>query len=458
MQRPDDPQAHREHCGSGTEPSVNVSVFGLGYVGCVSAACFARAGHHVVGVDVADAKVALVNAGKSPIFEPGINEAIGETVRSGALRATVDAAEAVRGSDVSLICVGTPSLESGGIDRQFLWTVARQIGEALRGKSTFHVIAQRSTALPGTVEEVARIVGEVSGKELGRDFGVAANPEFLREGSAITDFLKPPYTVVGLTDDRTRTVLEQLYAGIDAEFVVVPVRVAEMMKYACNAFHAVKVSFANEIGNLCKEFGTDSHAVMRLFVKDTKLNIAPTYLMPGFAFGGSCLPKDVSALLAEAQGCHLATPLLRGVMDANDEQVAHALRRALAAKKRRIAVLGLSFKAGTDDLRNSPAVTLVEALLGKGYNVGIFDPDVDVERLLGANRRYIEHEIPHLAAIMHADPSALLGTAELIIVTKKTAVYRALVCAARPDQALLDLVHILDNATQTAASYDGLCW
>jgi GDP-mannose 6-dehydrogenase len=253
-------------------------------------------------------------------------------------------------------------------------------------------------------------------------------------------------------------VLEEAYAGIEAPFVVVPMRVAEMMKYASNAFHAVKVSFANEIGNLCKEFGVDSHAVMRLFVQDTKLNIAPTYLMPGFAFGGSCLPKDVSALLAEAQGRHVDTPLLRGVMDANEAQVGHAIRLALALKRRRIAVLGLSFKSGTDDLRNSPAVTLVEALLGKGLEVGVFDPDVDVERLLGANRRYIEQEIPHLAAIMHADPTALLAAAEVIVVTKKTSRNRELVRAARADQAVLDLVRIIEAPKDTAASYDGLCW
>lgn len=437
---------------------MNIAVFGLGYVGCVSAACFARAGHKVVGVDISEAKVRLINQGVSPIFEVGMDEVVKEAVASGKLRATGDPTDAVRACDLSLICVGTPSDPSGAINRDFVWTVSRQIGEALRTKDGFHVIAQRSTALPGTVDRIAEIVAEASGKRVGEGFGVAANPEFLREGSAIADFLKPPYTVVGPTDERTRGVLETAYAGIDAPFKVVAVRVAEMMKYACNSFHAVKVSFGNEMGLLCKALGVDSHAVMRLFVEDTKLNISKVYLMPGFAFGGSCLPKDVSALLAEGQARFMPTPMLRGVMGANEEQVRTAVTRVLDLKKRRVAVLGLSFKPGTDDLRYSPAVTLVETLLGKGCLVGVYDPDVDIERLLGANRAYIEHEIPHLAAIVHRNPQALLADAEVIVVTKRTDAFAALVRAARPEQVVVDLVRVIDSTTETRASYDGLCW
>ena len=438
---------------------MHVAVFGLGYVGCVSAACLSSAGHQVLGVDVSAAKVDMINRGVSPIQEPGLEAMIAAATTSGSLRATTSAAEAVQTCDLSLICVGTPSRENGSLNTEYLLGVAREIGTALRrSKHPYHVVALRSTSLPGTVDRIGEIVAEHSGRVLGQGFGVASNPEFLREGSAIADYRQPPFTLIGTDDERAVATLKELYAALSAPVLVRETRVSEMLKYACNAFHAVKVTFANEIGHLCKDFAIDSHAVMQVLVEDRKLNISPAYLMPGFAFGGSCLPKDVSALAAAATERNLAVPMLKGVLASNAWQIESALRRIIGRKKRRIALLGLSFKPGTDDLRYSPAVTLAESLIGKGFEVAVHDPDIDLERLLGANREYIEQEIPHLARILHPSPSAMVDAADILVIAKRTDAFASLARAARPGQLVIDLVRALPGPDATAAEYDGLCW
>ena len=356
---------------------MRLSVFGLGYVGCVSAACFAREGHEVLGVDVNRTKVEIINGGKSPIVEAGVGELIGEMVARRKLRATTDPAEAVAASEISLVCVGTPSSPDGSLDLANVKRVCAEIGGALKTKRGPHTVVIRSTMLPGTVESVVVPTLEASsGRKAGRDFGVCINPEFLREGTSLKDFYSPPFTLIGADEEGAAASVRRLYAGIDAPILVVGVRTAEMIKYACNSFHALKVSFANEIGNLCKAFGIDSREVMDAFCLDTKLNLSPYYLKPGFAFGGSCLPKDLRALSRKAEMLGVDVPVLSAVLSSNRLQVERAVEMVLRTGKRRVGLLGLSFKAGTDDLRESPAVALVEALIAEGMELAIYDRNV----------------------------------------------------------------------------------
>ena len=369
---------------------MRLSVFGLGYVGCVSAACFAREGHEVVGVDVSATKVEIINSGKSPIVEAGVGELIEEMVRAGRLRATTDAADAINNSEVSLICVGTPSNANGSLDLTFIKRVCKEIGAALETKRERHTVVIRSTMLPGTIESVVVPALEVySGKVAGRDFGVCINPEVLREGTSLRDFYAPPFTLIGADEEDVAARVRRLYAKIDAPLFVTGIKAAEMVKYACNCFHALKVSFANEIGNICKELGIDSHQVMDVFAKDTKLNLSPYYLKPGFAFGGSCLPKDLRAIAYKAKELDVDVPLLAAILPSNRMQVERAVGMVLRTGKKRVGVLGFSFKAGTDDLRESPMVSLIETLIGKGMQLSIYDREVSSARLIGANKEYI---------------------------------------------------------------------
>jgi GDP-mannose 6-dehydrogenase len=437
---------------------MKLSVFGLGYVGCVSAACFAREGHDVVGVDVSPLKVEIINGGKSPIVESGIGELIGEMVTGGRLRATTDSLEAIRESEISLVCVGTPSNPNGSLDLTYIKRVCKEIGAALEGKRARHTVVLRSTMLPGTIEGIVVPTLEVcSGKKAGRDFGVCVNPEFLREGTSLKDFYSPPFTLIGADDEETALVVRRLYSGVDAPSLVTGIKAAEMVKYACNCFHAVKVSFANEIGNVCKELGIDSHEVMNVFCHDTKLNLSPYYLKPGFAFGGSCLPKDLRAITYKAKELDVETPLLSSVLQSNRRQVERAIEMILLTGRKRIGVLGFSFKAGTDDLRESPMVALIETLIGKGMQLAIYDRDVQLARLFGANKEYIEREIPHVSQLMRPNVEEVLEHAEVLIIGNKAEEFRDAAAKLRPDQTLIDLVRLFDDRA-TGGAYQGICW
>ena len=439
--------------------ATSVSVFGLGYVGCVSAACFAKEGHDVVGVDVSAAKVDMVNAGRATIVEHGIGDLVSAMRASGRLRATTDPAAAVRETSISLICVGTPSRPNGSIDLRYLERVCEEIGLALREKSEHHTVVVRSTVLPGTTEEtLVPILESASGKTAGRDFSVCMNPEFLREGTSIEDFYDPPYTLIGTSHEGAATSMGALYAGVSAPLHVVPVRVAEMIKYACNCFHGVKIGFANEIGNICKALGVDSHEVMRLFCQDTKLNISPRYLLPGFAFGGSCLPKDLRALTYRARQLDVETPLLCATMDGNRQQVERAYDMVLAAGHRRIGVLGLSFKAGTDDLRESPIVTLVERLIGKGLQLSIYDRDVSQARLMGSNREYIEREIPHIWSLMRGSVDEVVRDSETIVIGNGAKEFRRVEPALGDGKIVVDLVRAFPSKVTNGNGYRGISW
>jgi GDP-mannose 6-dehydrogenase len=416
---------------------MRVSVFGLGYVGCVTAACLAKAGHEVLGVDINPEKVAMVSTGTSPLVEPGLGEVLDEMVNAGRLRATTSTAEAISASDLGLICVGTPSRDSGQLDVTAVERVAEDIGHAVRKRTAPYTVVLRSTVLPGTTESIlVPALGKAGGPG---GVAVAVNPEFMREGSSLHDFARPPLTLVGCADTDTASLVRELYADVDAPFVHTSVRTAEMAKYVSNAFHALKVTFANEIGDLCEALGADPQEVMRIFALDRKLNISEAYLRPGFAFGGSCLPKDMRALLYAARAADLVVPMLAEILPSNERQIQHGVNRVLATRCRRIGILGLAFKAGTDDLRESPMVRLVEALIGKGCDVRILDRSVSIARLGGANRRYIEEEIPHIASVMCDSLEAVLDHAEVIVVGNDGDDVRRALASARQDQAIIDL-------------------
>ncbi len=437
---------------------VNISIFGLGYVGAVSAVCLAKQGHRIIGVDTNPVKVDLMNKGIAPIVEPGVGELLQQAVTSGRLSATTNLTDAVQHTDLSLVCVGTPSSANGSLNLDQVLRVAEQAGQALRLKNTYHGLVIRSTVLPGTVEKAASVIARESGKQLGRDFGVADNPEFLREGTSVFDFENPPYTVVGGTDETIVNMLAQMYAGISAPFHAVKVREAELLKYACNSFHAVKVTFANEIGAVCKKLGIDSHAVMKIFIEDTKLNISPYYLKPGFAFGGSCLPKDVRAITYEARRLDVAAPLLQSLMPSNDAQIQRTIDWVVQTKRRKIGILGLSFKQDTDDLRESPIVTVVEALIGKGYDLSIYDANVNIARLMGANKTYIEQEIPHISSLMKSSMEEVLEHAEVIVIANKGEGFRHILGKLKPGQMVYDLVRIAEERNTEHGHYEGICW
>jgi GDP-mannose 6-dehydrogenase len=438
---------------------MNVSVFGLGYVGSVSAATFAADGHTVIGVDVNSGKVRMVNEGRSPIVEPGLEELIASTAATGRLRATCDAAEAIDASDVSLVSVATPSRPNGSLDLSHLVRVCEEIGTALRKKERYHVVVIRSTVLPGTTHcTVIPALERTSGKRYGVDFGVAVNPEFLREGSALRDIRHPPLTLVGHNHAADAAAATALYETIDAPLVTTSIRVAEMMKYASNAWHAVKICFGNEIGNLCKRLGVDSHDVMDVFCQDDKLNLSAYYLKPGFAFGGSCLPKDVRALEYRAKELDLEVPLLGSLLRSNRLQVQHALDQIVDSGRKRVGLLGLSFKAGTDDLRESPMVILAETLLGKGYEMRIFDRNVSLARLTGSNKDYIEQQIPHLSRLLQESIDSVLTQSDIIVVGNASPEFGEALTRCSADQIIVDLVRVPCDRAAIQADYRGICW
>ncbi|ANK82804.1 MAG: GDP-mannose dehydrogenase [Rhizobiales bacterium NRL2] len=437
---------------------MRLSVFGMGYVGNVSAACFAADGHHVIGVDPNETKVGLINDARSPIVEPGLAELIEEGVRAGRLRAVTDPAEAVRHTELSMVCVGTPSQANGNLDLQYLVRVCEEIGACLKDKDDFHIVVIRSTMLPGTIRETVQPALErASGKKAGEGFGLCNNPEFLREGSAVRDFREPPKTVIGESDERAGAALAGLYAHLDAPLIRTEIEVAEMVKYADNAWHAVKVTFGNEIGAISKRLGIDSHRVMDIFCQDTKLNISPYYLKPGFAFGGSCLPKDLRAITYKARELDLPVHMLNAVLPSNRWQVEAGVDMVLSKGKRKVGVLGFSFKANTDDLRESPLVEVIERLLGKGMDLKLYDRNVSLARLTGANRDYIMKAIPHISNLMVDSVEEVIDHAEVLVIGNGDPAFRQVPDRMKDGQVLVDFVRVM-NAKSEPGRYDGVAW
>lgn len=438
---------------------MHIAIFGLGYVGCVSAACLAKEGHQVIGVDVNPLKVEMINAGQSPIIEAGVDQLISQAVAAKNLWATTAAAEAIAKADLSFICVGTPSNENGSLDLKYVRHVAEEIGQVLAGHKKYHVVAVRSTVLPGTVaSEVIPLLEETSGGQVGVDFGVCSNPEFLREGSAVADFYQPAFTLIGQWDERSGDRVAAIYKHIDAPVVRADIPTAEMIKYVSNTFHALKITFANEIGNFCKKVGVDSHEVMRIFTMDTKLNISPAYLKPGYAFGGSCLPKDLRALLHRARQEDLDLPVLQAIPRSNELQARLGVEAVLRTGKKRVGILGLSFKAGTDDLRESPLVYLAETLLGKGYDLRIYDENVSMARLTGANKQYIEKVIPHISSLLCSSLTEILDTSDILVIGNRLPAMTKLLERVNGHHIIIDLVRIRETLDGLDENYQGICW
>ncbi|NOZ36667.1 MAG: UDP-glucose/GDP-mannose dehydrogenase family protein [Gammaproteobacteria bacterium] len=437
---------------------MKISIFGLGYVGAVSAGCLAKEGHTVIGVDPYQPKVDLINSGQTPVIEDEIGAIVSDAVKSGALRATVDVQDAVNNSDMSFICVGTPSLLNGGLDLKYVRGVCEQIGEAIKQKDGFHVVVARSTMLPGTMSDVViPTLEEASGKKAGIGFGVCNNPEFLREGTAVYDFYHPPKTVIGETDAKSGDLLASIYEKLDAPLIKTDVRTAEMVKYSDNVWHALKVGFANEIGNISKAVGIDGHAVMDIFCQDTKLNLSPYYMKPGFAFGGSCLPKDVRALTYKAHSLDVNVPILDSIMISNKYQVEKGLNMITEKGNKQIGILGFSFKAGTDDLRESPIVELIERLLGKGYDLKLYDKNVNLAKLVGANRDYIMNQIPHISKLMVSSIDDVLAHGRTIVIGNGDKQFTSVLDRLKDDQVIVDLVRITQDRSKEGR-YDGICW
>jgi GDP-mannose 6-dehydrogenase len=439
---------------------MNVSVFGLGYVGSVSAASFAADGHTVIGVDVNPEKVASLNAGRSPIVERGLDDLIRDNTANGRLRATTSTQEAIAATDLSLICVGTPSRRNGSLDLSYLERVCEQIGEAIREKPSYHVVVVRSTVLPGTTHGVViPALERTSGRQYGTGFGVTVNPEFLREGTAIHDFRNPPVTLVGHNYRSDAQPTEALYTKVEAPLVTTSIRTAEMIKYASNTWHALKVCFANEVGNLCKRLDIDSHDVMDIFCRDEKLNLSSYYLKPGFAFGGSCLPKDVRAMQYRAKELDLEMPVIESILGSNQLQIQHAIDMVVETGRKKVGLLGFSFKAGTDDLRESPIVILAEALLGKGFQLCIYDRNVSIARLVGANKAYINEQIPHLSSLLRDSIDEVIDTADVLVVGNGSPEFAAALKKTRPDQLVIDLFRVKQvTREEIPADYRGICW
>lgn len=437
---------------------MKISVFGLGYVGAVSAACFAKEGHSIVGVDAQQEKVNILNEGRSPIIEKDLDVLIKDAVDNQRLVAVTDGQQAIADTELSFICVGTPSQLNGSLDLTYVRRVCEQIGEAIAKKSDFHTVVIRSTMLPGTMNDlVIPTLEEYSGKQSGKDFGVCINPEFLRESTAVFDFYNPPKTVIGETDEKSGALLASLYDNLDAPLVRTTVDTAEMVKYTDNAWHALKVGFANEIGTICKNLELDSHKVMDIFCKDEKLNLSSYYMKPGFAFGGSCLPKDLRALNYKAKTMDLDLPILKSVLPANEVQIKRGLDLITAHPTKKVGILGFSFKAGTDDLRESPLVEIIERLIGKGYDLKLYDRNVSLASLTGANKNYILNHIPHISKLMVDSIENVMEHADLIVIGNNDPQFVQAVEQRKSDQVIIDYVRVAKDLT-TGDGYEGICW
>jgi GDP-mannose 6-dehydrogenase len=438
---------------------MKVSIFGLGYVGAVTAACLAKQGHDVIGVDLNPSKVALINQGLPPVIETGLSELMSEVTKKGKLRATEAWQDAIAASEVALVCVGTPSNPNGSLCTDLVKRVSEQIGTALATKDQYFVVAIRSTVLPSTVEQlVIPSLESRSGKTAGRDFGVCMVPEFLREGTSVKDFFEPPHTVIGELDYRAGKTVAMLFEGIEAPLIHTTIRVAETLKYAENTFHALKVTFANEIGSICKAAECDSHEVMKIFCLDKKLNLSSYYLKPGFAFGGSCLPKDLRALTYHARRLDVPTPLLDAILVSNKKQIERITSLLQRYKGRSLGFLGLSFKHGTDDLRESPILEVIETMLGKGFRIAIYDEFVSIARLVGANKEYIHKEIPHVSSLMRPSAEELVRESDVVVVSTASGSFGKVLAQLRPDQVVVDLVRIIERPEALNGNYYGICW
>jgi len=439
---------------------MKINVFGLGYVGCVTASCLANDGHDVIGIDIDDIKVDAINSGNSPIVEPGLSETIEKARASGRLAATTKMSkEDFSYSDVSIVCVGTPSEATGGLDLKYIEKVSEEIGGLIKECNKYHVINIRSTILPGTCEEIILpIIEETSGKKVGEQIGLCMNPEFMREGTSIEDYYDPPFTVIGQHDEKCGDIVASLYEKVSGALYKTSLKSAEMVKYACNTFHALKVVFANEIGRICKHLGVDSHEVMKIFVEDTKLNISPYYLKPGFAFGGSCLPKDLRAILYKSRVMDIDLPVLNSIIPSNTVHIKSAFNLIRRTGCKKIGMLGLSFKKDTDDLRESPMVELAEMLIGKGYQLSIYDREVSMAKIFGSNKEYIETVIPHVSTLMKESINNVLNEAEVVICCKSDDEYIAALADIGSEQIVIDLVRVFEEQHEREYIYEGICW
>lgn len=438
---------------------MRISIFGMGYVGCVSAACLADMGHDIVGVEPNPIKLNMINEGRSPIIENGLDELMARAVRGRKLQGTGDWSEAVQATELAMVCVGTPSSTNGSIDLSSVLRVCEQIGQALSSKQDYFTVVVRSTVIPGTLEgRVIPILEEHSRKRVGADFGVCMNPEFLREGTSVADFYNPPKTVIGEFDPRSGDGLAQIYKPLRGPLVRTQMRVAEMVKYADNSFHGLKICFANEIGNICESLRIDSHKVMDIFCMDTKLNISASYLKPGFAFGGSCLPKDLRSICYQAKLHDIELPLLSSILESNKYQIQKVVSKLLSYKGRSLGFLGLSFKEGTDDLRESPIVEVIETLIGKGFKVRIHDGNVSMARLIGANKEYIEKEIPHISDLLCSSVDELIAQSDVLVIANKDREYGDRLKGVNENQVILDLVRLFSPEDHPKAQYYGICW
>lgn len=434
---------------------MNISIFGLGYVGCVSLGCLAKNGHKVIGVEVSDTKINLINQGKPTIIEKDIGDIIFSQWKNKMISATKDYFQAVLNSDISIICVGTPSTNKGHLNMEIIYNTSKQIGEGIKKKKTFHVVVIRSTVIPGTNREIGNIIEKTSGKKLNKDFAVVSNPEFMREGTSVKDYYNPPFTVIGSENERAINLMKEVYKDINAPIEITPIEVAEIIKFVNNSFHALKITFANEIGNLCKKLGIDSHKVMELFCKDTHLNISPYYFKPGFAYGGSCLPKDLKAIQTLSHDYYLNSHVLQAIELSNENQKKIAFDLIMHKGKKKIGILGLSFKKGTDDLRFSPIMEITEKLLGKGFEILIYDEKVNISNIVGANKEYIDKHIPHLVRLMSDDLNYVVEKSELLVISQNEQKFKDIE-KNNKDKIIIDLVRITNRPSRE--NYEGICW
>jgi GDP-mannose 6-dehydrogenase len=435
---------------------MKISIFGLGYVGCVSLGCLAKNGHYVIGVDTNPTKVEQINSGRATIIEKDVDTIIAAQRLSGHISATTDNHLAVMGSDISIIAVGTPSTDKGHLNLQYIFKVAENIGEALQHKNSFHIIAIRSTIMPGTCDKFAVIVERISGKKRNEDFAIVDNPEFLREGTAVQDYYNPPLTLIGSDNLTAAEKVAELYRQLPGEIIITDLKIAEIMKYINNTYHALKISFSNEIGNICSELGIDSHKVMDIFCKDKQLNISPYYFKPGFAYGGSCLPKDLKGLQTLAHDLYIDVPVIDGINKTNDLQIQRAIKLIYKYWDKKLGFLGLSFKAGTDDLRNSPTVSIIEALLGKGCDIVIYDKNINMAMLTGTNKEYIDSRIPHLSSLLVSDPAELINNCDIIVINTKEPEFVKLVNDI-DNKIIIDFVR-LNEEIISKSNYIGINW